>query len=137
MTRRNAMALVACLFPGRALAAAAELRLPLRSRLEAFKGSGIWREVDFEDSFPTARTAVVICDMWDKHWCAGATARVNTLAVRMAPVVDAARSAGIRIIHAPSDTMEFYKDAPQRKRIQRCLAWPPLKPSRSPVRRSP
>ncbi|HUS08220.1 MAG TPA: isochorismatase family protein [Bryobacteraceae bacterium] len=97
---------------------AGELRLPLRSRFEAFKGSGAWREVTFEETFPARETAIVICDMWDKHWCAGATRRVEALAARMSPVVDRARSAGIHIIHAPSDTMEFYRDAPQRKRIQ-------------------
>src|SRR5580700_8030248 len=35
----------------------------------------------------------------------------------MAPVLDAARARGIQIIHAPSETMEFYKDWPQRQRM--------------------
>lgn len=117
ITRRNLIAFASCLYPCRALAAS-ELRLPLRSRLEAFKGSGVWREVTFEEVFPARKTAIVICDMWDKHWCAGATSRVNALAVKMAPVVNTARATGITIIHAPSETMDFYKDAPQRKRIQ-------------------
>src|SRR6185503_19378562 len=41
-------------------------------------------------------------------------------AAEMAPAmneaVKAARSRGVFIIHAPSETMEFYKDTPQRKR---------------------
>jgi nicotinamidase-related amidase len=93
------------------------LHLDLRSRVEAFRGSGIWQEVHLRQDLPVAKTAIVICDMWDKHWCAGASRRVDTLADRMAPVVDASRAHGIQIIHAPSDVMEFYRDTPQRRRL--------------------
>jgi putative membrane-bound dehydrogenase-like protein len=61
-------------------------------------------------------TAVVICDMWDQHWCKGASERVAEMAPRMNAVVEAARKRGMLIIHAPSETMDFYKDTPQRKR---------------------
>ena len=98
---------------------AADLRLPLRSRVEAFKGSGVWQEVRFDEAIPIPQTAIVICDMWDRHWCSGASRRVAELAVRMAPLIDAARARGIQIIHAPSETMEFYKDWPQRQQILR------------------
>src|SRR6266566_4646853 len=93
------------------------LRLPLRSRVEAFKGSGVWAEVRFEKEFPVAETGLLICDMWDNHWCSGAAQRVNALVKVMAPVVDQARAGGIQIIHAPSDVMAFYKDYPQRQRM--------------------
>src|SRR5580704_2060109 len=99
------------------------LRLPLRSRVEAFKGSGVWAEVHFEKEFPVAETGLLICDMWDNHWCTGAVRRVNGLVKVMAPVVDQARAYGIQIIHAPSDVMAFYKDYPQR---QRMLALPKI-----------
>src|SRR5258708_21784641 len=95
----------------------AAIKLNLRTRVEAFKGSGDWQEAHFEKTLPIARTAIVICDMWDKHWCSGASRRVDALAARMAPVVDAARSRGILIIHAPSETLDFYKDSPQRQRM--------------------
>ena len=36
------------------------------------------------------KTAVVICDMWAKHWCARATGRVGEMAPRMNAVVEAA-----------------------------------------------
>jgi nicotinamidase-related amidase len=98
---------------------AADLRLPLRSRVEAFKGSGVWEEVRLEKAFPNAQTAILICDMWDKHWCAGATRRVQALALKMAPIIDQARTRGVQIIHAPSETMEFYQDWPQRQSILR------------------
>ena len=48
---------------------AADLRLPVRSRVEAFKGSGVWEEVRLEEALPVSQTAILICDMWDKHWC--------------------------------------------------------------------
>jgi nicotinamidase-related amidase len=101
------------------------LRLNLRTRVEAFKGSGDWQETHFDKTLPVARTAILICDMWDKHWCTGASRRVDALAARMAPVIDAGRARGIQIVHAPSETMEFYKDAQQRRRI---LAAPRIEP---------
>ncbi|MDR3701753.1 MAG: isochorismatase family protein [Candidatus Sulfopaludibacter sp.] len=106
-------------------AVAADLTVNLRSRLEAFKGTGEWREVHLQQSLTAGKTAVLICDMWDKHWCTGATGRVNGLVAKMAPFVESARKRGIQIIHAPSETMDFYRDAPQRKRI---LAVPGIEP---------
>jgi nicotinamidase-related amidase len=104
---------------------AADITVNLRSRVEAFKGSGEWREVSLQQSLPAEQTAVLICDMWDKHWCRGATERVNGLVTKMAPFVESARKRGIQIIHAPSETMDFYQNAPQRKRI---LAFPKIEP---------
>ncbi len=62
-----------------------------------------------------AKTAIIICDMWDQHWCKGATERVNELAPHMNNVLSIAREKGILIVHSPSDCMKFYKDYPQRK----------------------
>ncbi len=106
----------------------AELQLPLRSRVEAFRGSGAWEEVRLQHRVPASQTAILICDMWDKHWCSGATARVEELARKMAPVLDKARAAGIQIIHAPSETMDFYKEFPQRQRMLRLAAVEPPAP---------
>jgi type 1 glutamine amidotransferase/nicotinamidase-related amidase len=64
------------------------------------------------------RTALVICDMWDKHWCEGATRRVGEMAPRMNAVVNKAREQGVTIIHCPSDTMKFYEGTPGRKLAQ-------------------
>jgi hypothetical protein len=55
-----------------ALAApAADLVLPLRTRVETFKGSGVWDEVRIERRLPVHQTGLLICDMWDNHWCKG------------------------------------------------------------------
>ena len=116
MTRRLFLCLILASLPVMA-AGSASLRLNLRTRVEAFKGSGAWQEVHFTQNLPVAHTAIVICDMWDKHWCSGAARRVDALAARVNPVIEKARAAGIPIIHAPSETMDFYKSAPQRLRI--------------------
>lgn len=63
-------------------------------------------------------TALILCDMWNQHWCQGATRRVAEMAPRMNDVVNAARAAGALVIHAPSDTMGFYRDHPGRKLAQ-------------------
>lgn len=93
------------------------LVLPLRTRVETFKGSGVWDEVVVRKELPARETAVILCDVWDKHWCKNATRRCDALARKMAPVVAALRARGVLVIHAPSDCMDFYRDTPQRKRM--------------------
>src|SRR5579864_8139521 len=93
------------------------LSLKLRTRVETFKGSGVWDEVQLIKEVPVSETAIVICDMWDKHWCRGATERCDALAKKMAPVIQAARARGVQIVHAPSDCMDFYAGIPQRRRM--------------------
>jgi nicotinamidase-related amidase len=93
------------------------VHLNLRTRVQPFKTALHWNEVDFQEEFLLSETAIVICDMWDSHWCTGAARRVDILARKMAPVINEARNYGILIIHAPSDTMSFYKDYPQRKQM--------------------
>jgi len=63
-------------------------------------------------------TAIIICDMWNEHWCKGATARVAEMAPTMNTVLTIARARGVTIVHAPSSCMKFYEDSPARKRIQ-------------------
>jgi len=104
------------------------LTLRLRSRVETFKGSGQWREVSVEERVPVARSALLICDMWDIHWCTAATKRFDALARKMAPVVARARKAGVQILHCPSETMGFYADTPQRRRAQQAPSAAPPRP---------
>jgi nicotinamidase-related amidase len=101
-------------------------RLRLRTRVEAFKNDETWHEAYFEKTFDSRKTVILICDMWDKHWCRGATRRVNILAGKIKPLLNVARAAGVQIIHAPSDTMDFYRNYPQRKvMIEQTLVNPP------------
>jgi nicotinamidase-related amidase len=64
------------------------------------------------------KTALIICDMWDDHWCKSAARRVGEMAGPFNEMAKQARARGVFIIHAPSTCTGFYKDAPQRKRAQ-------------------
>jgi nicotinamidase-related amidase len=88
-------------------------------------GHNTWREIVTPCTVPAANTAIIICDMWDKHWSRGASERVDAMAPRMNQVIVAARTQGALIIHAPSDTMNFYAESPAR---QRALACPLVEP---------
>lgn len=85
----------------------------------------IWREEIAERRVAAARTAILICDMWDNHWSRGAAERVTAMAPVMDGVIAAAREKGAHIIHAPSETMDFYAAHPARLRI---LALEPVAP---------
>jgi nicotinamidase-related amidase len=91
------------------------MQLTLRTRIQPYGASDTWMEANFEQSLGPAKTAIVITDMWDKHWCRGATERVGQIALRMEPLLKKARAAGILIIHAPSETMDFYAGSEGRK----------------------
>ena len=74
-----------------------------------------------QESFQTVgwdprQTAIIICDMWDDHTCKAAAQRVAEMVPTMNRMVSAAREIGVSIIHAPSGTMSFYDDTPQRCR---------------------
>ena len=95
-----------------------DMHLVLRKRIQPYGASDVWTEAIFEQTFVPARTAIVITDMWDKHWCRGATERVGQIALRMEPLLEKARAAGILIIHAPSETMDFYSGSEGRRLAQ-------------------
>lgn len=62
-----------------------------------------------------SQMAIIICDMWDTHWCHDATARVGELAPKINEVIGIAREMGVLIVHSPSDCMDYYRDYPERK----------------------
>src|SRR5215469_16301525 len=92
-----------------------DMHLILRKRIQPYRASDTWTEANFEQSLTPAKTAIVITDMWDKHWCRGATERVGQIALRMEPLLERASASGILIIHAPSETMDFYSGSEGRK----------------------
>jgi nicotinamidase-related amidase len=96
------------------------LQLHLRSRT-----NGILSEKTA--AWDSHKTALIICDMWDQHWCKSAARRVAEMAGPLNEAVKAARADGVFIIHAPSTCMEFYKETPQRRRAQAApFAAPPV-----------
>ncbi len=100
------------------------LKLTSRKRVQDPAGTGEYVVREYPASLESKQTAIVICDMWNEHWCKGATRRVAEMAPRMHQVVAAARKKGVLIVHAPSGCMEPYKDTPQRTLAQ---AAPPAK----------
>lgn len=94
------------------------LRLELRSRDKAADESSRYEEVRRAAAWDPKRTAVIIIDVWDKHWCEGANLRVRTMAGRFEAFVGALRQRGVFVIHAPSDTMKNYEGSPARKLAQ-------------------
>lgn len=92
--------------------------LRLRARRGAKESILEWRP---------AETAIIICDMWDNHYCQNAAKRVQAMAPRMNQVLKKARALGVTIIHAPSGTMDVYAGTPQRLRLMNApKATPPV-----------
>ena len=101
------------------LHASPELLVNLRSRSRSKSRSDT--EVNYQEKEKRARwrsnqTAIIICDMWDDHWCRSAARRVAEMAGPMNEVIKTARSQGVFIIHAPSSVVAFYQNTPQRQR---------------------
>ncbi|MDP6359153.1 MAG: protein-signal peptide and transmembrane prediction [Planctomycetota bacterium] len=101
-----------------------EITFKARTRIE--DDAGKYQATVERLKWNSAKTAVVVCDMWNKHWCKGATRRVAEMAPQADKFLKIARGKGMLIIHAPSETLGFYKDTPQRRLAQQA---PKLKPS--------
>src|SRR5262245_46254929 len=93
-------------------------KLNVRHRVETVEGSGRYHTLTGPEYWIPNQTCIVVCDMWDKHWCDDSTRRVAEMAPRMNEVLKVARDKGVLIIHCPSETMGFYEGTPQRKLAQ-------------------
>jgi nicotinamidase-related amidase len=90
----------------------------LRRRIPTTKdGYNRWAVQEETAALPLRETALIVVDMWDLHWCTGAVARGGVLAVKINDTVKRARERGLLIVHAPSDTMDFYREHPARIRF--------------------
>jgi nicotinamidase-related amidase len=90
-----------------------KLKFNVQKRV-AFNGND-YKIIKEKQEWDPAKTAIIICDMWDHHWCKGASARVAEMAPHMNKVLNIARKKGMLIVHSPSDCMKYYTDYPQRK----------------------
>ncbi len=118
------------------------LELDLRRLRKLDAGVDQWEQVTSHVRWEPTRTAAVVCDMWDRHWCRGATARVAEMAPRMNAVLTELRRRGVLIIHCPSDTMKYYEGSPGRKLAQAAPHIEPAVPlqgwaSLAPAREAP
>ena len=64
------------------------------------------------------KAAVIICDMWDTHFCISAAKRTDEMAPRVNKVIADVRKEGALIIHSPCGCMWPYANTPQRRRAE-------------------
>jgi len=91
------------------------IRVSITKRVASDFNPGSYIIVNEIREWNPEETAVIICDMWDRHWCQSASERVAEMAPFLNNVVSIARKKGILIVHAPSSCMDHYKDHPGRK----------------------
>ena len=109
---------------------AENIKLNFRSQSKAGAGAKVKTE---RITWKPEKTAIIVCDMWDDHWCKSASRRVGEMAPALNAMLKVARAKGIFIIHAPSSVVDFYKNTPQRNLAQKApFAKTPIKLSTSP-----
>ncbi len=94
-----------------------EFAVKLQRRVESAPGGKEFRVVVDEKRWKVSETAIIVCDMWDNHYCQSAAQRVKLMVPRMNGVLTAARNHGAQIIHSPSGTLHFYADTSYRQRM--------------------
>jgi nicotinamidase-related amidase len=73
-----------------------------------------WETVTEGREIVWKRSGLIICDVWDRHWNAGAEKRLAPMLTQMDALARSLRKKGAVIVHAPSDCMDFYKDSVAR-----------------------
>lgn len=74
--------------------------------------------VETKAEWDPAKTAFIVCDVWDAHHCLNAVRREVEMIPRMNAVLETARTSGALVIHAPSGCMSAYEGHPGRKLAQ-------------------
>jgi nicotinamidase-related amidase len=106
------------------------VRLRTQRLLRNAAGYRVWQVEEEQRTLDATKTALVLCDVWDRHTCRGAEERLAKLVPRMGQVVAAMRERGVLIVHAPSDTRDYeplHGNTPARRRVFDCpqVAPPP------------
>ena len=96
--------------------------LDVRSRVETSPQSESYKIVSERVEWDPSETAVIVCDMWDRHWCKGATERVAQMAPAIDRFISSARGQGALVIHAPSGVTGYYQGHQGRRLAQKAPA---------------
>lgn len=104
--------------------AAAERLISVSVQSRDVQGNAIKKVI----SVDPGKTAIIVIDMWNRHWCKTFTARAESLIPQMNRTTEACRKLGIQVVFAPAEVADFYKDTPQRKSMQAIAQHP--KPQR-------
>ncbi len=94
-----------------------ELTLRSQSLTTNADGHAVWSAEETPETWKSEKTALLLCDVWNGHWCRGAVERLDAMVGRMNDVTRAVRDRGGLIVHAPSNTIDFYADTEARKRV--------------------
>src|SRR5579883_2478267 len=79
---------------------------PRRRRLgQDVSGYTTWQTIAEPRTLSSDQAALVLCDVWDRHWCRAADERLAALLAPMNRLAGAWREPGLRTAHAPSNTM--------------------------------
>ena len=104
-----------------------QLEVSLRRQVYTETGHNKWDTIEKTTRLNINETAIVIVDMWDKHWCTPETERNKYLSVLVNETITQARNIGIFIIHAPSECQDFYAGTKARQYTENLpFAKPPL-----------
>lgn len=92
-----------------------KLRTSKMAAVEPGQPAGLTQR-EQQQTWNAAETAVIVCDVWDRHHCLNAVRRMEEFLPRLQQVLDEARRRGAIIIHSPSDCMPAYQNHPARQR---------------------
>ena len=67
----------------------------------------------------TNEIAIIVVDMWNKHHCKPSEKRAAQLAHKVNGLLSILRKSGVQVIFSPSDTVSYYANYQQRKKIQK------------------
>jgi len=97
------------------LTAADDFSLTLRVQ-QKNSDKATFQRAERKETWKAEETAVVVCDVWDKHHSLNAVRRMEEFVPRMNDLLASTRMHGATIIHAPSDCMDAYSEHPARRR---------------------
>ena len=97
------------------------IKISARKQILTINASGYkeWIVETEQVSLNPRKSAIILCDVWDKHWCRGAFERASILIDEIVSTFKNARNLGMLIVHAPSGTMNYYASHPARRRVSR------------------
>jgi len=81
--------------------------------------SSSYARLERAERWNPSETAVIVCDVWDRHHCLNAVRRMEEFLPRMNELLATCRDRGAVIIHSPSDCMPAYTKNPARQRAIR------------------
>jgi nicotinamidase-related amidase len=91
--------------------------LEVTTRSRAGKNSTETSEIHEKIELNPSAVACIAVDLWNEHWCRSANTRLAPLLPKINQFLQEIRRIGIKIIHAPSETIPFYQETPQRRAI--------------------